>query len=164
MGLAEWDPFLPFALEEDTLRNTSAQKQVQRIREAYGTPMRFTLAKILGALPSTARPYSVREPMYRSELAALRTNSRMQALMTWFNVLIPAKVIAEEMVRWGIECARHTALTNDEGRRCCASFRFVCDEDSLDEDNSQLIVMEDIPRLTLSVLGTINPITNTPPI
>lgn len=80
----------------------------------------MTLAKMRGALPSAARPYRVRDAMYRSELAALSTNMRMQALITWFRVLIPARVLA-------VNCARsdlheHTnrkvkeGLTNDEGR------------------------------------------------
>ena len=59
-----------------------------------GTPVLLTLAKIFGALPSAARPYRVREPMYRSEFAALSTKIRMHALMTWFRVLIPARVAA----------------------------------------------------------------------
>ena len=57
--------------------------------------MRFTFAKIFGALPSIARPYSVREPMYKSELAALKTKSRIHALMIWLSTLIPASVAAK---------------------------------------------------------------------
>ena len=72
----------PLALDDDTLRKTSPQNIVAIIRAGYGTPKRLTRAKMLGAFPSAARPYSVRDAIYRSEFAALSTKSKMQALMT----------------------------------------------------------------------------------
>jgi hypothetical protein len=48
-------------------------------KPSQGTPMRFTRLNILGALPSAASAKRVREPMYRSELAALITKIRMTA-------------------------------------------------------------------------------------
>ncbi len=66
----------------------------------YGTPRRFTLAKMRGAFLSAARAYRVRDPIYRSELAALRTNSRIAALIIWFRTLIPTRVVANETNQW----------------------------------------------------------------
>lgn len=96
---------------------------------AYGTPMRFTLLKIAGALPSMARPYSVREPMYRSEFAALSTKIRMQALMMLGRVRMPTSF---------------AATTN--GDAAAPVFAFVA-----------------VKRVS-SVLGTVRPMTKTPPI
>jgi hypothetical protein len=81
-----------------TLRKVKKQNAVQNInagprepiRQCYprlrqpkklsqGTPMRFTRLKILGAFPSAASAKRVREPMYRSELAALMTKIRITA-------------------------------------------------------------------------------------
>lgn len=70
-----------FELPADTFRNASPLKQVHSPSATYGTPIRFTRAKTAGACPCRASPYSVREPIYRSEFAALRTKTRMQALM-----------------------------------------------------------------------------------
>ncbi len=47
-----------------------------------------------GADPSDARPYSVREAMYRSELAAENTKRQMQPFTIPGSVLIPASLMA----------------------------------------------------------------------
>jgi hypothetical protein len=88
----QWDE--PLAPDEWTLRNTRAQNIVQKINAGYGTPIRLTLLKIAGAFPSTAKPYKVREPMYKSELAALITKMRIAALIIWLRTLIPTWPVA----------------------------------------------------------------------
>lgn len=80
---------VPLAPEAATLRKTKPQKAVHMINAGYGTPMRLTLLKMLGAFPSRARPYRVRDPIYKSELAALRTKTRIAPLITWFRTLMP---------------------------------------------------------------------------
>lgn len=71
---------------------------MQKMSAGYGTPMRLTFAKMRGALPSIAKPYRVREPIYKSEFAALKTKSRIHALMTWLRTLMPAREAAEHDV------------------------------------------------------------------
>lgn len=83
------------ALEELAFRNTKPQMIVHRMSEVHGTPIQLTRLNIRGALPWIARPYSVREPIYRSEFAAESTNMRIAALMMWFKTLIPASVVAK---------------------------------------------------------------------
>jgi hypothetical protein len=58
-------------------KKTKKQNAVQSRSAGHGTPSLLTFLKILGAFPSRARPYRVRDPMYRSELAAESTNTRI---------------------------------------------------------------------------------------
>ncbi len=81
--------YIPFAPEDATFRNTRQQNAEQKSNAGQGTPSLFTFLKIAGAFPSMAKPYRVREPMYKSEFAALKTKIKMAALITWFNTLIP---------------------------------------------------------------------------
>ena len=64
---------VPFAV----LRKTKKQNAVQSRSAGHGTPILLTRRKILGAFPSKARPYKVRDPMYRSEFAADMTKMRI---------------------------------------------------------------------------------------
>lgn len=84
----------PLAPLDLTFRKTNPQKAVQSRSAGHGTPIRLTLRNIRGALPSIARPYNVREPMYKSEFAADMTKSRTAALITWLITFIPTRVVA----------------------------------------------------------------------
>ena len=61
------------------------------IKAGSGKPFLVHLAKILGACPSQARPYKVREAAYRSEFPAEKAATRMTALMIDGSTLIPAR-------------------------------------------------------------------------
>lgn len=142
------DYILPLALEELTLRYTKPQNKVQRIIAGYGTPMRLTRRKIRGAFPSMARPYRVREPMYRSELAALMTKTRMAALMTWFRTLIPT-------------CKEKYSLNIQKLVGCEQPTRVVATTKGLAAAPTFDLVLA--TKSDWSVLGTISPMTKTPP-
>jgi hypothetical protein len=83
------------------------------------------LAKILGACPSRAIPYKVREAMYWSELAAEKVKIKMHALIKEGRPLIPAEVT----IRWqsgesGVPhatCVCRRLTGNDEGRSTSSS-------------------------------------------
>ena len=84
----------PFPVPLFTFKKTRAQNAVHKINEIHGTPYRLTLLNKRGACPWIARPYSVLVPVYRSELAALNTKMRIQALTTCRRDLMPTSVHA----------------------------------------------------------------------
>lgn len=56
-----------------------------------GRPLLIVLAKMRGAWPSHAMPYSVRDAAYKSELPAEKAAMRMTALMMLGRALMPAR-------------------------------------------------------------------------
>ena len=105
------------------------------MREGQGTPRRFTRANILGAFPSIASPYSVRDAMYRSELAALITKRRMHALMMWLRTRMPTSVVASmiDVMNEGYLMNCEVRLTDDEWRSRRACLGFVRNKNGLQE-------------------------------
>lgn len=73
--------------------------------------------------------------MYKSELAALITNSRMAALMIWLSTLMPTRVVAEispiSKILSRVSAKSIFRLTNDERRGSRSSLCFVRGEQRL---------------------------------
>lgn len=129
--------------------------------------MRLTRLKMAGALPSAAMAYNVRLPMYKSEFAALRTNTEESPIVSLICLLSEREKHTEDSAIDNMVQAFDGEFFRSHDERTGSSAGLqpkspsAC-ECELSVRNMCTLALVAVNR-SGSLEGTMRPITNTPP-